>query len=53
MNNKVVFSIGVVLCIVSFGTSLISGTELVELVPAYTTVLISLLVLKQKNNSLK
>lgn len=53
MNNKFVFSIAVVLCIVSLSASLISGMKLWELAPTFVVVLSSLALLKQRSNSLK
>ena len=53
MNNKVTFSIAVGLCVISLGASLISGVKLIELVPGYVAILSSVMLLKQRNNSLK
>lgn len=53
MNNKFGFSIVVVLCIISFSASLFSGIKLGQLVTEYAAVLSSLVLLKQKHNSLK
>ncbi|WP_170880201.1 hypothetical protein [Paenibacillus odorifer] len=49
----VTFSIAVGLCVVGLGTSLISGAKLIELVPGYAAVFSSVMLLKQRNNSLK
>jgi hypothetical protein len=53
VNNKVTFSIAVGLGVVSLGASLILGVKLTLLIPQYATVLSSVMLLKQRSNSLK
>jgi hypothetical protein len=53
VNDKVTFSIAVGLGVVSLGASLILGVKLTLLIPQYATVLSSVMLLKQRSNSLK
>jgi hypothetical protein len=53
VNDKVTFSIAVGLGLVSLGASLITGVKLTLLIPQCVTVLSSVMLLKQRSNSLK
>ncbi|HEY4430160.1 MAG TPA: hypothetical protein VGN87_03875 [Paenibacillus sp.] len=53
VNDKVTFSIAVGLGVVSLGASLILGVKLTLLIPQYAAVLSSVMLLKQRSNSLK
>jgi hypothetical protein len=53
VNDKVTFSIVVGLGLVSLGASLITGVKLTLLIPQCVTVLSSVMLLKQRSNSLK